>query len=142
MMLTVNIVKGLENTTIAKDIRVLVFVDEQGFEDEFDEIDDRAWHIEVWDQNRPVAVGRMFESNQDRVYTIGRIAVIKEWRQKNIGRLVMEALENHARQLDALAIELSAQCSAAGFYEKLGYVKVGDVYMDQFCPHIKMVKIL
>jgi predicted GNAT family N-acyltransferase len=141
-MLTFSIVKGIKNTRFAKDIRVRVFVDEQGFEDEFDDIDDRAWHIEGWDQQRPVAVGRMFESDQPGVYTIGRIAVIREWRQKNIGKAVMEALQDHARQQGAHAVELSAQCSAAGFYEKLGYVRVGDVYMDQFCPHIKMRKSL
>lgn len=141
-MLKFNIVKGIKNTSIAKDIRVRVFVDEQGFEDEFDDIDDRAWHIEGWDQDCPVAVGRMFESDQPGVYTIGRIAVIREWRQKSVGRAVMDTLESHARQLNAIAVELSAQCSAAGFYEKLGYVRIGDIYMDQFCPHIKMRKYL
>lgn len=142
MILEFNIVKGLENTSIAKDIRLTVFVNEQGFEDEFDQIDDIAWHIEAWDQGLPVAVGRMFESDQPGIYTIGRIAVIKEFRQKNIGKAVMEALEQHARQLEAIAIELSAQCSAEGFYEKLGYIRQGEVYLDQFCPHIKMVKNL
>ena len=142
MILRVNIVKGLENTSIAKAIRLAVFVDEQGFEDEFDQIDDIAWHIEVWDQGLPIAVCRMFESDHPSIYTIGRIAVIKEFRQKNVGKAVMEALENHARQLKAIAIELSAQCSAEGFYEKLGYIRQGEVYLDQFCPHIKMVKNL
>jgi predicted GNAT family N-acyltransferase len=142
MILRFNIVKGLENTSIAKAIRLAVFVDEQGFEDEFDQIDDIAWHIEVWDQGLPIAVGRMFESDHPGIYTIGRIAVIKEYRQKNVGKAVMEALENHARQLMAIAIELSAQCSAEGFYEKLGYIRQGEVYLDQFCPHIKMVKNL
>jgi len=60
--------------------------------------------------------------------------------QKNIGKTVMDALQNHAKHLGANAIELSAQWSAVGFYEKLGYIQVGDVYMDQFCPHIKMIK--
>ena len=142
MILRFNIVKGIENTSIAKDIRLTVFVDEQGFEDEFDEIDDIAWHIEVWDQDQPVAVGRMFESEESGIYTIGRIAVFKEFRQNHIGKAVMEALENHARQLEAIAIELSAQCSAEGFYEKLRYIRQGEVYLDQFCPHIKMVKKL
>lgn len=141
-MLLFNIVKGIENTSIAKDIRVSVFVDEQGFEDEFDQTDEMAWHIEVWDHDRPVAVGRMFESDHPGIYTIGRIAVVKEMRQRNYGKAIMEALEEHARKLGAIAIELSAQCSAEGFYEKLGYIRQGEVYLDQFCPHIKMVKSL
>lgn len=139
-MCRVKIVQGIENTTIAKDIRVSVFVNEQGFSDEFDDIDETAWHIEVWENDQPVAVGRMYQTDRLGIFTIGRIAVIKEWRQKNIGKTVMDALQNHAKHLGANAIELSAQCTAVGFYEKLGYIQVGDVYMDQFCPHIKMVK--
>ena len=139
-MLTFRISKGLKNTSIAKDIRMAVFVYEQGFEDEFDEVDETAWHIEVWDQDQPVAVGRMFESGQCGTFTVGRIAVIKEWRKKNVGKTVMDALEDFVRQLGGNAVELSAQCTAIGFYEKLGYHQVGDVYMDQFSPHMKMVK--
>ena len=139
-MYKVKIVQGIENTTIAKDIRVSVFVNEQGFVDEFDDIDETAWHIEVWNNDQPIAVGRMYQTDRLGIFTIGRIAVIKEWRQKNIGKTVMNALQNHAKHLGANAIELSAQWSAVGFYEKLGYIQVGDVYMDQFCPHIKMIK--
>ena len=139
-MCRVKIVQGIENTTIAKDIRVSVFVNEQGFVDEFDDIDETAWHIEVWNNDQPIAVGRMYQTDRLGIFTIGRIAVIKEWRQKNIGKTVMNALQNHAKHLGANAIELSAQWSAVGFYEKLGYIQVGDVYMDQFCPHIKMIK--
>lgn len=137
-----NIIKGIENSSIAKDIRLTVFVNEQGFVDEFDDIDDIAWHIELWDQGVPVAVGRMYESDKPGIFTIGRIAVLKEFRHNNIGKAVMEALEKHAQWLEATAIELSAQCSAEGFYEKLGYIRQGEVYLDQFCPHIKMVKKL
>ena len=140
MILRFNIVKGLENTSIAKDIRIEVFVNEQGFEDEFDKLDEIAWHIEVWDQDQPVAVGRMFESGQNGVFIIGRIAVMKAWRMNNVGKAVMEALEAHARALGAHTLELSAQWDASGFYEKMGYHQHGDVYLDQFCPHIKMIK--
>jgi predicted GNAT family N-acyltransferase len=141
-MLRINIVKGINNTSIAKDIRIAVFVAEQGFEDEFDEIDDLAWHIEIWDEHIPVAVGRMFESDKAGVYTVGRIAVIIEYRRKHLGKTVMEALEDHGRKLGGKVIQLSAQCSAAGFYEKAGYTMEGEVYLDQFCPHIKMSKNL
>jgi predicted GNAT family N-acyltransferase len=141
-MLRINIVKGIENTSVAKDIRIAVFVAEQGFEDEFDDIDDLAWHIEIWDEDIPVAVGRMFESDKAGVYTVGRIAVINEYRRRHLGKTVMEALEDHGRKLGGIVIQLSAQCSAAGFYEKMGYAPHGEVYLDQFCPHIKMSKNL
>ena len=36
----------------------------------------------------------------------------------------------------------SAQVQAAGFYKKLGYVQVGDEYLDEHCPHVNMEKPL
>ena len=43
-------------------IRTLVFVEEQGFKDEFDSIDEIATHIVMFDGDNPVAVGRFFPS--------------------------------------------------------------------------------
>ena len=40
-------------------------------------------------------------------------------------------------------VGLSAQNeSTAIFYEKLGYRAYGDVYKDEYCPHIAMKKTL
>ena len=43
-------------------IRTLVFVEEQGFKNEFDSIDEIATHIVMFDGDNPVAVGRFFPS--------------------------------------------------------------------------------
>lgn len=43
-------------------IRTLVFVEEQGFKDEFDSIDETATHLVMFDGDNPVAVGRFFPS--------------------------------------------------------------------------------
>ena len=37
---------------------------------------------------------------------------------------------------------LSGQVRVAGFYEKLGYIKQGETYLDEGCPHIWMKKNL
>lgn len=42
----------------------------------------------------------------------------------------------------AKKVALSAQVQAAGFYSKLGYVQVGDEYLDEHCPHVDMEKLL
>lgn len=39
-------------------------------------------------------------------------------------------------------ITLSAQKRVKLFYEKNGYTAQGDEYLDEFCPHIHMSKIL
>ena len=54
----------------------------------------------------------------------------------------LTALENKARELGCLETELSAQQQAQKFYEKLGYKPDGDMYYDEWCPHVTMKKIL
>ena len=123
----------------AKAIRTGVFVTEQGFQNEFDEIDTRAYHAVLYDGERPVATGRVFQEPEG-VWHIGRVAVRKEYRGAGMGALVMRALEEKLRELHAPGAELSAQIQAAGFYEKLGYRPFGPEYWDEHVPHIAMRK--
>ena len=124
----VRINRGLDLSPEAVDIRKTVFVDEQGFQNEFDDI-------------IPAACGRLFTSD-GKAYTIGRVAVLKEYRKKGLGEKIVTALENKARELGGIETELSAQLRAKEFYEKLGYLPYGDEYLDEYCPHISMKKAL
>ena len=57
-------------------IRREVFVEEQGFRDEFDEDDKRAVHLVVFEEGRPIGTCRFFKKSEDGAgYLIGRIAV-------------------------------------------------------------------
>lgn len=79
----------------AKEIREAVFIEEQGFESEFDEIDNTAVHFVLFDEDEsPIATCRVFWNNQMNAYTLGRLAVIKECRGKNIGSLIVTPLYN------------------------------------------------
>ncbi len=134
--------QGLSETSPARAIRKLVFEQEQGFHDEFDEIDDIAFHLVVETGGKPVACGRIFPAGEPGTYKLGRLAVLKEYRGGGIGALAVASLERKAKELGAERIALSAQCRVRGFYEKLGYVAEGDVYYEEYCPHIKMTKTL
>lgn len=74
-------------------IRTLVFVEEQGFKDEFDSIDEIATHIVMFDGDNPVAVGRFFPSENEGEYIVGWVAVKKEYRGKNLGAEILKACE-------------------------------------------------
>lgn len=127
----------------AKLIRNEVFVEEQGFRDEFDDNDKKCLHIVLFDDDTPIATGRIFpESSSGKTYTAGRIAVRKAYRGKNIGAEVMKLLENKAKEQGAEILAVSAQCRARGFYEKMGYTASGEVYLDEYCEHIHMEKKL
>lgn len=132
--------KGLTNSPDARVIRQSVFVEEQGFEYEFDDIDETALHLVLYDENdNPCATGLLFF---DGCMKIGRIAVMKEYRGQSLGSEVIAILEEKALELGANHIELSAQIQAKDFYKKLGYTEIGEIYKEEFCPHIKMFKDL
>ena len=122
-------------------IRNTVFVKEQGFTDEFDAEDNRSWHVVVYDGEKAVATGRVF-SDSEAEYHIGRVAVLKEYRSCGIGRIVMNALEQKAKELGAETVRLGAQCQAEGFYKKAGYESIGERFLEQMCPHVTMIKKL
>ena len=142
MEFTERITYGLEGAEDAYHVRIPVFVEEQGFSAglEKDEIDARAWHLVLFDGERPVATGRFFEENGS--WHIGRVAVLKDYRACGLGRRLMEGMERKLRELGAKEVRLSAQCRAMGFYESLGYQSEGGEYLDEFCPHRDMRKCL
>lgn len=126
----------------AKMIREQVFMREQGFRYEFDEIDARAECLVLYDETRPVACCRFFSGEADGEYIAGRLAVLREYRGRNLGRRMLEEIERKVRELGGKKISLSAQVQAAGFYEKQGYTKSGEIYYDEECEHIHMEKEL
>lgn len=138
----IRITQGIEAATEAVLIRKAVFMEEQGFENEFDSVDTYAFHAVLFtDENIPAACGRLY-SNDGKCFIIGRIAVLKPFRGKGLGERIVKALENKARELGGHETELSAQVRAMGFYEKLGYFPFGEEYLDEYCPHISMRKKL
>ena len=126
----------------AKRLRLHVFVDEQKFYEEIDETDERATHLLMYDGDKAVAVCRFFYSEEKGAYMIGRVAVLKEYRGQNLGRQLMLHAEQLIREQGGTQSAVSAQCRVSGFYESLGYEKRGEVYLDEYCPHILMVKDL
>ena len=122
-------------------IRTAVFIQEQGFQNEFDSIDLFAEHLVVLYQQSPVATGRLYEDAQEKyLFHLGRIAVLSPYRKLGLGRLVVQALERRAMQRHAQCIVLSAQVRAMEFYQKLGYHPQGSQYFEEHCAHMKMVK--
>lgn len=123
----------------AKYIRTAVFVEEQGFNEEFDRVDNYAKHIIIYNNGEAAATGRYF-TDDAKEYHIGRIAVLKQYRKFGYGRQIMKLIEDDIKETDAKRIVLSAQLQAKGFYEKCGYTAEGSVYLDEHCEHIKMYK--
>ena len=122
----------------AKNIRIEVFMKEQGFENEFDDIDDISFHIVVFDEERPIGTCRFFKENNH--YTIGRVAVLKKYRNLHIGNSLLESAENEIKKLHGDLIVVHAQVRVSPFYEKQGYIQFGQIDDDEGVPHMWMKK--
>lgn len=122
----------------AKDIRIEVFMKEQGFENEFDDIDNISFHIVVFDEEKPIGTCRFFKENDH--YTIGRVAVLKEYRNQHIGNVLLESAEKEIKKLNGALIVVHAQVRVSPFYEKQGYIQFGQIDDDEGVPHMWMKK--
>jgi predicted GNAT family N-acyltransferase len=122
----------------ASPIRFTVFCEEQGvpLEIELDEHDAASVHAVAFDDAKPVATGRLLPDGH-----IGRMAVLKEWRNRGIGALILQALMEAARPRHT-HIVLSAQVQAVPFYRTHGFVTDGDEYMEAGIRHQAMKRRL
>ena len=125
-----------------KQIRIDVFMKEQGFEDEFDEIDETAKFVLLSIDGKPAGTCRYFPSDVAGDAHIGRMAVRKLYRGQHLGTKIMMAAENAIRRDGYKTCSLSAQVQAKAFYESLGYKTEGEEYLDEGCPHVMMRKVL
>ncbi len=116
-------------------VRYDVFVHEQKVpeEEEVDGLDEEARHILVFDGDTPVGTGRMLSDGH-----IGRIAVLKAYRGQGIGTTVMQRFIAMARESGLQSVWLSSQCHAVEFYNKLGFIEYGEIYLDAGIDHIDM----
>lgn len=121
-------------------IRRIVFIEEQKVDvaDEWDDKDETAIHFLVeTTQQQAVACARLLIEGD--LYHIGRVAVLKEYRNQNIGRQLMQFILDWCKQQNPeYRIYLHAQTSRVQFYEYLGFAAQGDVFMDAGIEHIEM----
>lgn len=142
-MLTYTIDFDLAQNSPARMVRQKVFMEEQGFENEFDEQDHDSWHFVFYEDGVPVGTCRMFwDQDRPKWMVLGRVAILPAFRGKHYGLKMTKIVEEEAKKLGAEGIWLSAQQRVQGFYEKGHYQASGAVYMDEHCPHIHMEKIL
>ena len=125
-------------------VRRAVFIDEQGIseDEEIDRYDGEpremtsAVYVLGRLRGRPVATARLLLDQPVGDFPhIGRVAVLREFRGLHYGVAVMRALETEARERGCGGITLAAQTYALGFYEQLGYVARGDVFVDAGIDH-------
>jgi predicted GNAT family N-acyltransferase len=71
-----------------------------------------------------------------------QVAVVPDVQGQGIGRAMVECSEALARRIGFTRMILHARETVAAFYERLGYTKVGERFVEVTIPHWAMVKSL
>lgn len=132
-------------------VRTKVFMDEQGFKNEFEDKDTHPSmiHVTAYEGEDVLGCARIFPSalepgleTAEGRWVFGRLAVLPRARKQGLGSALLEESERAAQDGGAKEIHLHAQCNAQAFYEKSGYSAYGPVEMDEHVPHQWMMKRL
>ena len=121
-----------------------VFVQEQRIPQsvEWDDADGSAVHAVAFNRlGQAVATGRLL-APEPGVAKIGRMAVHRFLRGSGAGRAVLLALMQTARARGDSTVTLSAQRTAVGFFERLGFVADGAPFTEAGIPHQAMKSAL
>ncbi|NGX38413.1 MAG: putative N-acetyltransferase YjcF [Chlamydiae bacterium] len=130
-----------EEYEISLKIRHEVFIEEQGVpkEIEIDPFENSGENFLLFYQDDPVGVGR-YKIKQG-LAKFERVAILKSVRGRGLGRILMEALESDAaNRFPGYLQAMQAQYSAIPFYEKLGWVQIGEIFHEAGIVHRWMVK--
>lgn len=120
-------------------IRHRVFVEEQGVPPELEEDnqDATAIHFLGMHEHEPIACARLLTDGH-----FGRVAVLPRYRNSGIGRELLQAIDEMARNMGIKRIKAEMQCNAAGFYLRNGFTTTSGFLMDAGIPHIHIYKNL
>ena len=138
-MISIKWITGNTDLEDVHDIRRKVFIEEQHVpkELELDGTDGACIHLLVFENKIPVATGRiLIEGNK---FTLGRIAVLKEYRKQKYGGLVVKMLIRSSYNMGADMQYIHAQAYASDFYKKLGFIAYGNPFIEANIEHISMV---
>lgn len=85
-------------------------------------------------------VAKSIRAGQD--IKLRQMAIAAEVQGKGLGRRLLRDAESLLRDQGFREIELHARKTAIPFYEKQGYMAVGDIFLEQGIEHIRMQKTL
>jgi predicted GNAT family N-acyltransferase len=119
-------------------IRNQVFVVEQKVsrEEEFDEFEETSVHYLGTVDNVPAGTARWRITKNG--IKLERFAVLSSMRNTGIGSTILKRVLADVRTT-GLPVYLNAQIKAIPFYERQGFKKVGELFVEANIDHFKMV---
>jgi predicted GNAT family N-acyltransferase len=124
-------------------VRRQVFVREQGISKDlvFDEHDREALHMVVKDGERVIGSARV-QFLADNQAKLERMAVLKRYRRKGIGREMLLFLDTVWKDKQVQQVIIHAQLEVVPFYKLCSFDELGLPFREAGIKHIKMRKQL
>ena len=122
-------------------LRQRVFIIEQDcFYEDLDYSDQEANHLLLYKDNKLIGYSRVFAPGiKYDAASIGRIVTDLDYRGKGYGKdITQEAIQFLKNNFPGSDISISAQFRLVDFYEDLGFIRQGSVYLEDGIDHIKM----
>jgi predicted GNAT family N-acyltransferase len=140
---TVRPARDLAELDAAMDLRVQVFVHEQGVdaEEELDELDETSLQLVAVDEGGVLATCRLRVVGEHE-WKLERMAVERRVRRLGVGARLLAGAEREARERGAGEMVLHAQRRAEPFYAAHGYISEGGPFIEAEIEHIRMRKAL
>ena len=98
-------------------------------------------HIAAYEDDQMLGCCMLVEEEPQTV-RLRQMAVMNDLQGKGIGRALMQFAENLARDRGYKKITMHARKNALGFYEKMGYKKIGKEFHEITIAHYVMEKEL
>ncbi len=123
--------------SLANSIRQKVFVEEQKVDPEleYDEFEGIARHYLLFTDGKPVATARWRETG--RGIKLERFATLPDYRNQGLGDKILQSVLDDVSPYGKM-VYLHSQLRAIPFYERKGFVKVGEQFTEAEIEHFRM----
>ena len=110
---------------------------------DIDGCDPAAFHLAAWSpqQRMPLAYARLVDPGQKYAEpSIGRVITTAPARGMGLGReLMRRAIAASAELFPGQGVRISAQSRLEAFYRSMGFVVIGEPYLEDGIPHTEML---
>ena len=123
-------------------LRIEVFIVEQNCPyPDLDDKDQEAHHMWIEDTGEIVCYLRINPAGSRFAEpSLGRIVTKRSHRKQGLAELLINKAINVVCEKESRAIRISAQCYLEKYYEKFGFLKASEEYLEDDIPHIEMLR--
>ena len=123
-------------------LRSEVFIVEQNCPyPDLDDKDQEAHHMWIEDTGEIVCYLRINPAGSRFAEpSLGRIVTKRSHRKQGLAEVLINKAINLVCEKESRAIRISAQCYLEKYYEKFGFLKASEEYLEDDIPHIEMLR--